>query len=222
MRIIMALMASFVLISCSKPASGGQAEEVQNIISTSQGLTQAKLHPHSKDKFMTVPYNFQVKISLEDIATNITINNIPVLDNYEGYQIDATIPVTSRILSGRNSFGGELFTDHPSYGPRPRFQAILEAQPFDESKDWFEVSRIEFTGKLTPGLEATGVKKTKLSEFRELSVRCPSSYAEMPPEHIKEHMVKFIEDELSVVEASDEHPFWKAYARSEDKFTFLN
>jgi len=162
MRIIMALIASAFLISCSKQASDVNTEHSQNTISPLS---------HSKDKFMAVPYNFQVKISLEDIATNITINNIPILDNYEGYQIDTTLPVTSRILSGRNSFGGELFTDHPSYGPRPRFQAILEAQPFDESKDWFEISRIEFTGKLTPGLDVAGVKKTELSEFRELSVR---------------------------------------------------
>jgi len=170
MRFMTALIALAMLTSCSNSASDGQIEQAQNIIPPSQATTQSAPRSQSKDKYMVVPYNFQIKVSLEDIASNVTINNIQILANFEGNRIDATIPVTSRILSGRNSLGAGVFTDHPSYGPRPRFQAILEAQPFDESKDWLEISRIEFTGKLTPGLEVAGVKKTEISEFKELGI----------------------------------------------------
>ena len=170
MRIIMALMAASFLISCSKSSSEGHAEQAQNTTLSSPSGQPAPLS-NPKDKHMVVPYSFRVKISLEDIATSVTINDIQILANFDGSRIDATLPVTSRILSGRNSMGAKVFTDHPSYGVQPRFQVILEAQPFDESKDWFEISRIEFTGKLTPGLDVAGVKKTELSEFRELSVR---------------------------------------------------
>jgi len=170
MRFMTALIALAMLTSCSNSASDGQIEQAQNIIPPSQASTQSAPRSQSKDKHMVVPYNFQVRISLEDIAAEVTINDIQILGNFKGNRVDVTLPVTSRILSGRNSLDGVVFTDHPSYGPRPRFQAILEAQPFDESKDWLEISRIEFTGKLTPELEVAGVKKTELSEFKELNV----------------------------------------------------
>ena len=169
MRIIMALIAASFLISCSKSSSEGHAEQAQNTTLSSPSAQSAPLS-NPKDKHMVVPYNFQVRISLEDIATSVTINDFKILANFDGNRIDTTLPVTSRILSGRNSMGAKVFTDHPSYGVQPRFQAILEAQPFNESKDWLEISRIEFTGKLTPELDVTGVKKTELSEFQELGV----------------------------------------------------
>jgi len=169
MRIIMALIAASFLISCSKSSSEGHAEQAQNTTLSSPSAQSAPLS-NPKDKHMVVPYNFRVKISLEDIATSVTVNDIQILGNFRGNRVDTVLPVTSRILSGRNSLGASILTDHPSYGVRPRFQAILEAQPFDESKDWLEISRIEFTGKLTPGMEVAGVKKTELSEFKELGI----------------------------------------------------
>jgi len=160
----------FVLTSCSKPPSDGQTKQAKNTTPPSQVSAQPAPLSNPKDKHMVVPYSFRVKISLEDIATSVKINDIQILGNFSGNQIDTTLPVTSRIVSGRNSLGASLFTDHPSYGPRPRFQAILEAQPFDKSKDWAEISRIEFTGKLTRELEVAGIKQTELSEFKELNI----------------------------------------------------
>ena len=48
-----------------------------------------------------------------------------------------------------------------------------------------------------------------------------SVFEEMVPDRVKEDMVKFIMDEFSIIEANDDHPFWKSRIKTQDRFSFL-
>ena len=49
-----------------------------------------------------------------------------------------------------------------------------------------------------------------------------SVFEDMNPEHIKEQMMQFIEEQFSDIESNEEHPFWKSRAKAQDKYIFLN
>ena len=79
--------------------------------------------------------------------------------------------------------------------------------------NYVEPSRIKQVIKSQKALES---KKQILGNMANLSV-----FEEMVPDRVKEDMVKFIMDEFSIIEANDDHPFWKSRIKTQDRFSFL-
>ena len=59
-------------------------------------------------------------------------------------------------------------------------------------------------------------KKLVLGNMANLSV-----FADMDLKNIKQEMFKFLQADLSEIEANDDHPFWKSRAKTQDRFSFL-
>lgn len=124
--------------------------------------TSNQVVSNTKENTMIIPYRFRMNISVADMQMDILVNDIVVFENYTGLQYNTTIPLTIFVLPGKNTIGATAFNADTAYGANPRVKAVIEAQKFDKSEDWFEVTSLEFTGRVSETMEERGLRTSPL------------------------------------------------------------
>lgn len=98
---------------------------------------------------MTPQYQFELVISIEDRAGDLSLNDVPVFRNYEGRRADLNLPVTQWVVSGTNRLKWDIFVDDESaLEPKARARATLRATPMGRG-EWRDLMTIAIAGPLS-------------------------------------------------------------------------
>jgi len=151
----MKLIRIFLLI-------GAQICLFVGLVSCQQANSSNNTVHNVEETAITIPYRFRMNIAVADVQMDISVNDIVVFQNYMGHQINTTIPLTIFITPGTNTIGMATYTEAEAYGANPRVKAVIEAQKFDNTEDWFEVTSLEFTGRASETMEDQGVQKSPI------------------------------------------------------------
>jgi len=82
-----------------------------------------------------------------------------------------------------------------------------------KNPNYVEIARVKHVIRAEKFIES---KKQILGNMANLSV-----FGDMPPEEMKERMIKFVSDEFSLITANDDHPFWKSRAKAQERYEFI-
>lgn len=85
---------------------------------------------------MSQSHRFTLEVSINSVACDITVNDVPIVRNYSGSRIDMTIPVSDFMRSGRNTVVIRSMIDRSEGGfSATRATATLLATPYAQT-DW--------------------------------------------------------------------------------------
>ena len=82
-----------------------------------------------------------------------------------------------------------------------------------KNPNFVDITRVKHVIRSQKALESS---KQILGNMANLSV-----FEDMPPDQMKNRMVKFVNEHFSLIEAQDAHPFWKSRAKTQDRYLFL-
>lgn len=98
---------------------------------------------------MTPQFQFEIAISIEDRAGDLSLNDVPIFRNYDGRRADLNLPVTQWMVSGANRLKWDIFVDDESaLEPRARARATLRATPIGRG-EWRDLMTIAIAGPLS-------------------------------------------------------------------------
>ena len=85
---------------------------------------------------MSQSHRFTLEVSINSVACDITVNDVPIVRNYSGNRIDMKIPVSDFMRSGRNTVAIRSMIDRSEGGfSAARATATLLATPYAQT-DW--------------------------------------------------------------------------------------
>ena len=82
-----------------------------------------------------------------------------------------------------------------------------------KNPNYVELARVKHVIRAQKSLES---KKQILGNMANFSI-----FEDIPPEKMKDRMMKFVSDEFSQIASNDDHTFWKSRAKAQDRYAFI-
>ena len=161
---------------------------------------------HPKDITQTV-HRVEIRLYKEELLKR----EIRTFDDLRTKVIAAMIHAAEviRYVTPREDQNISRWPNHPLWD---HVQAHVRAHVL-RNPNYVDPARVKHVIRTQKALES---KKLVLGNMANLSV-----FADMDRKNIKQEMVKFLQADLSEIEANDDHPFWKSRAKTQDRFSFL-